>query len=95
MKQEAIAVGGKHKGDVQGAGIAEGLLHSVADAVVVVLGLDDRDRDVGLVIEDVVGPLGLAARDELAANDDPAVGEGDLLADLQHRIPAGLLQRRG
>ena len=45
-------------------------------------------RDVGLVIEDVVGALGLAAGDELAADDDAALGEADLLADLQHPVPA-------
>ena len=62
----------------------------VADAVVVVLGLDQGDRNVGLVVEDVVGSLGLAPGDELAADDDPALGEADLLADLQHLIPARL-----
>ncbi len=46
----------------------------------VVLGLDQRQRDVGLVVEDVVGPLGLAAADQLAAHDDAALGEADLLA---------------
>ena len=56
-------------------GVVEALLHAVADAVGIVLGLDQRERDVGLVIEDVVGALGLAAGDQLAANDDPALGE--------------------
>ena len=45
-------------------------------------------RDVRLVVEDVVGALGLAARDQLAAHDDAALGEADLLADLQHLVPA-------
>ena len=63
-------------------------------AVVVVLGLDQRDRDVRLVVEDVVGPLGLAAGDQLAAHDDAALGEADLLADLRGFIPAGLDARR-
>ena len=81
----------KTKGMLSVVGVVERLLHAVADAVVVVLGLDERDRDVGLVVEDVVGALGLAARDQLAANDDAALGEADLLADLQHLIPARLL----
>ena len=78
----------KTKGMFERRGIVEGLLHAVADAVVVVLGLDEGDGDVGLVVEDVVGALGLAAGDELAADDDPALGEADLLADLRHLIPA-------
>ena len=75
-------------------GVVERLLHAVADAVVVVLGLDDGDRDVRLVVEDVVGALGLAARDQLAADDDPALGEADLLADLRHLVPARPVARR-
>ena len=67
----------------QGSRRIQGLLHPVADAVVVVFGLDEGDRDVGFVVEDVVGALGLAARDELAANDDAALGEADFLADLR------------
>ncbi len=46
-------------------------------------------RDVRLVVEDVVGPLGLAAGDQLAADDDAALGEADLLADLRHLVPPG------
>src|SRR5690606_10582138 len=53
---------------------------------------DQGERDVRLVIEDVVGALGLAAGDELATHDDPALGEADLLADLQHLVPPGLPQ---
>ena len=88
MKDKAVAVGREHKRDVERRGIVEGLLHPVADAVVVVLGLDDGDRDIGLVIKDVIGALGFAAGNELAANDDAALGEGDLLADLHHPVPA-------
>src|SRR5213080_4287686 len=36
---------------------------------------------VRLVVEDVLRPLGLAARDQLAAHDDAALREADLLAD--------------
>ena len=41
----------------------------------------------GLVVEDVVGLLGLAALHRLAADDDAALGEVDLLADLGHHVP--------
>ena len=43
-----------------------------------------------LVVEDVIGPLGLAAGDQLAAHDDAALGENDFLANLHGFVPAGL-----
>jgi hypothetical protein len=45
------------RGNVQHLGVAEALLDPGPDAVVVVLGLNDRDRDVRLVVEDVVREL--------------------------------------
>jgi hypothetical protein len=63
--------------------------------VAVVLGLDHGDGDVGLVVEDIIGPLGLAAGGELAVDDDAALSEGDFLADLGVQIPAGGGERRG
>ena len=85
----------KTKGNIEGAGVFERLLHAVADGVVVVLGLDQGDGDVRLVVEDVVGALGLAARDQLAANNDPAFGKADLLANLRLNVPARLHDGRG
>jgi hypothetical protein len=48
---------------------------------------------LGLVVEDVVGALGLAARDELAAHDDATLGKVDLFAELRDLIPACLPDR--
>ncbi len=94
VEDEAIAVGGKHEGNVQGLGVVQPLLHAVADGVGVVLGFDHGDGDVGFVIENVVGPLALAPADELAPHDDAALGEAHLLADLRHLVPSGLAQGR-
>ncbi len=85
--QEGVAVGAVGEGNIEDLGVVQRLLHAGADGVVVVLGLDDGERDVGLVEEDVVGLLGVAALHRLAANDDPALGEVDLLADLGHQVP--------
>jgi hypothetical protein len=41
----------------------------------------------GLVEQQVVGLLGFAPLHGLAAHDDAALGEVDLLADLGHHIP--------
>ena len=75
VEEKGVAVGGEDERDVEGRGVLQGLLHAVADAVVVVLCLDQGDGDVRLVVENVVGTLGFAAGDELAADDDPALGE--------------------
>ena len=58
--------------------------------IVVVLGFNEGDGDVGLDVEDVVGALALAARDQPAADDDAALRERDLLADLRLEVPPGL-----
>ena len=60
----------------------------------VVFGFNDGNRDVGLVVEDVVGPLLLAAGDQLATHDDTALGEADLFPHLGGKVPPGLYQRR-
>ena len=88
VKDKAVAVGREHERDVKGHRIVEGLLHSGADAVVVVLRLDDGDRDIGLVIEDVVGALGFATRHKLPPDDDAPLGKVDLFANLHHPVPA-------
>jgi hypothetical protein len=57
-------------------------------------GLDYSQRYAGLVIEQVVGALGFAAGRELAANNDAAFGERNLLADLAHQVPLRARERR-
>ena len=47
--------------------------------------------NVGLVIKDVIGAFGFATGDELSPDDDASLGEGDLLADLHHPVPARAL----
>lgn len=70
-------------------------LEPVADAVRVILGFDQGERNVRLDVEDVVGPLGLAASHHFAADDDSTLREADFLTDLRRDIPTGLHQRRG
>jgi hypothetical protein len=58
-----------------------------------VLRLDHGQGNVALVLEDVVGAADafLVAAGLLASNEDAAVGERVLLADLRLRAPSGLL----
>ena len=95
VNQEGVTVAADGKRHLECFGVVQALLHAVADGVGVVLGLDDRNGQVGGVVEDVVGPLLLAARVQLAAHDDAALGEADFFAHLRGEIPAGPLQGRG
>ena len=88
MKEEAIAVAAEDERNVERLGIAKGLLHSCADGVVVVLGLDDREGNVGLVVEDVVHPLLRAASVNFSPHIDAAIGEADFFANLGVEIPS-------
>ena len=63
--------------------------------MLVVLGLDNGDRQIGLVVEDVVCPARLASAMQLAAHDDAALGEGNLFAHLALDVPTRLLHCRG
>lgn len=90
MEEEAVAIAGKDEGHLQGIGIGQGLLHAVAHGMLVVLGLDDGQRQVGLVVEDEVGAARLAPGMQPATDDDAALGEGNLLADLGVQVPARL-----
>ena len=82
VKQEAIAVGAEHERDLQHFGIAQRLLHAIANRVVVVLGFDNGDGDVRLVEQNVIGAFVLGAGMQLAAHDDPSLGEWKFLPDL-------------
>ena len=62
--------------------------------MVVVLRFDKCDRDVRLVVEDVVGEFCLTAGDQLSADNNPAFGKKDLLANLRQNIPARILHGR-
>jgi hypothetical protein len=91
MKDKPVPVRRKHKRDIQCGRIVQRLLYAVADAVVVVLCLDDGNRNIRLVIKDVIGALRFATGDKLATHDNAAFGEGDLLANLRHPVPARAL----
>lgn len=94
MKHEGIAVGAENKGHVQRGRIVQRLLHPVARAVVVVLGLDQCNGKV-LPVQNVVGPLGLAARDEFAPHDDAALGKENLAPKLHPLVPPSRDDRGG
>ena len=87
MKDEAVTVGGEDERDVQGFGVVQCLLDTVPNAALVVLGLNQGNRGVRLVVKDIVGSLPLAAGDQLPPHDDTALREAHLLADLRQLVP--------
>ena len=93
MFEEGVAIGAVGKGNVEDLGVFERLLHTGADGMIVVFRFDDGDRDARLVEKKVVGLLGFAALDRLAANDDTALREIDLLPKLGHHIPFAAVDR--
>ena len=94
MKDEAVAVGGKNKGNIERQRIIQRLLHAVAHGTAIVFGFQQGDGEV-LVVEDVIGPLALAPCHQFAANNNPTLGKKDLAADLGGLVPAGLNQGGG
>ena len=63
--------------------------------MLVILGLDHRNGEVGLVIENVVRAFGFTPSDHFTPDDDSPLGEAHLPANLRHFIPTRLLNRRG
>ena len=61
--EEGVAVGAVSERHIEDFGVFKCLLHASPYAVVVVFGLDDSEREVRFVGEDVVGLFGFTAHD--------------------------------
>ena len=77
-----MAVGGVGEFQIQDLGVVLRLLQALARRSVLGLGLDDRDREVAGEPQQVIGPLLLASADPISYDDDAAIGERLLFADL-------------
>lgn len=62
MFEEGVTVGAEGKRHVEGLSAGEGLLHTGADRMGFVLGLDDGNGHAGFVVEHEVSAPGLPAR---------------------------------
>lgn len=65
MKQEGVAIGAEDEGNVERSGVIQSLLHSTADAVVIVFGFDERERHVRFVGQQEVCELPFPSSDRL------------------------------
>ena len=79
--------------DVQHLGIFDGLLHPGSDTVSVILCLDDSQRNIGLVVKQIVCALSLSPGCDISADDDTTVREVVLHFNLLKFIPACALNR--
>ena len=61
MKQKAITVRAEDERHLHQLGIIESLLHASADGVIVVLGFDHGNRNIGFVEQHIISPLVLRA----------------------------------
>ena len=93
---ERVAVGAEGAGDVDHAGVAQGLLHPVADSVVVVLRFDDGDGYPGFPKQNVVRKflLLLVSGRHIPPDDDGSWGKRDLATDLSKLIPTSAFDCR-
>jgi hypothetical protein len=85
--EKGVAIGAVGKREIECFRVIERLLHSTADGVVVVLGLNNREGKVRFVGEDVIRFLRLPALDGFTADDDAPFREVDFLAHLRHHVP--------
>ena len=93
--QETVAIRAVHKRNVQHFGIFDGLLHPGSNAVPVIFRLDNSQRDIGLVVKQIVCALSLSSGGDISADDDTTVREVVLHADLLLPVPASALNGWG
>jgi len=94
MLKKRIAIPTIDKWNIKRFGIFKRLLHTGADRMFIVLGLNNCERQVAAVIKNKIGAFFLSAKNSFAAHDNPAGGEAILLANLLLQIPSGSSQRR-
>src|SRR4051812_6341990 len=75
MHEKRVAVRTENERDVETLRVRKSLQHPRSDRVLVVFSLDDGDRKVRTVKEQVVGALTFATCNETATNDDLPVRE--------------------
>ncbi len=85
--EKCIAIRTVSEWYIENLGIIERLLHASANRVVIVLRLDDRDRLIGLVVEDIVCLLRHPSFDLLPTDNDLPLCEKEFLPDLRHHVP--------
>jgi hypothetical protein len=92
-EHKAVAIAGERKWHIEQLGVVDGLGHARAHRMLVVLGLDHGQRDVGLEKQGVVGAQhgGLVALCFAAPHYHAPGAQGVFAVNLVQSVPAGLL----
>ena len=88
MQQEPVTIGTEHKRDIHHLRIGKCLLHPGTDTVIIVLCLDDSNRNIGFIVEDIVGPSRFGPAHGVALDEHPTIGNIHLFPDLVMMVPA-------
>lgn len=89
VRGKGVAVGTECAGEVENVGVAQRLLHAVADAKAVLLGFDDRNGNACILQQNVVRELllFLVPGGHVAPNDHWTRGKSDFAPNLRKLIP--------
>ena len=82
MLKKCITIGTIDKWNIKRLGIFKRLLHTGADRMFVVFGLNNCEWQMATVIKNKIGAFFLSAKNGFAAHDNSAGGKAILLADL-------------
>ena len=82
VEEKPVSVGAEDERDVERLCVGKRLLHPSSDAVVVVLGLDDCEFEIGAVGKDQVRKLPLTSPYCFAFHQHWSIGEVHLLSNL-------------
>jgi hypothetical protein len=94
MLQEPVTIGREGKGYVKCLCVSQGLLHTSTYRVLIILGFNDGQRYICLVVQDVVGSLPGTSGGQFPPDYDPTVREGYFLPDLPLEVPSCINQGR-
>jgi len=84
---ERVTIGTVGERNIENLGVFERLLHAVPDRVIVVLGLNNSEREIRFVRENVVRLLRFTSLHRLTTNDNAAFRKVSFLSDLSHAVP--------
>ncbi len=88
MFVKAVAITAIDRWNIENIGIPDGLLNSGLDGMAIIFRFNNCDRNIGLIIQNIVRPLLLAPAGQIAFDIDFSFRKGDFLPHLRFNIPA-------
>src|SRR5665648_451420 len=94
MFVEGITIAAENRRYVQNTCVIQTLLDTCSNRMSVVFSLNNSNRDVGLVVQDVVRSLSFTTDRKIDLYVDAAIREANFLTNLLLHVPSGLLKCR-